>query len=209
MDNIFHGTQISDNHSGSISESTIQPEGDPFDLEELRPSQDFTVSTGVKKLITTVPTRKPHRQEFIRVHPDPTWRLETVALELKEEREVYLVDRALWAELPGDLSPRVLVTAISWQGVVFIWPLRLPGADGRQDVWSRSALEAAQHAMGQWVKVAANMALGAYEVYTAQGPLPEPEWSPVTFQELLQIAFKDRFIRDIDHPVLRKLRGEL
>jgi hypothetical protein len=135
--------------------------------------------------------------------------LETVALELKEEREVYLVDRTLWAELPGDLSPRLLVTTSTRQGVVLIWPLRLPGADGRQDPWSRSALEAAQIAMQRWIKVVANMALGAYEVYAAEGTLSDPEWPALTFAELLKIGFKDRFIREVDHPVLRKLRGEL
>jgi hypothetical protein len=160
-------------------------------------------------LLTTVPLRKQHRHEFLQVHPDPAYRLETMVLELKEECEFYLVDRSLWAELPGELSPRLLVTAINRQGVVFIWPLRLPGADGRQDSWSRSALEAAQLAMHRWVKVVANMALGAYEVYAAEGNLPDPEWPALSFAELLKIAVKDRLIRERDHPVMRKLRGEL
>jgi hypothetical protein len=27
--------------------------------------------------------------------------------------------------------------------------------------------------------------------------------------EILEIAFKDKYIKDLDHPVLRKLRGEI
>src|SRR5262249_48800525 len=156
----------------------------------------------------TVPVRKPNRQEFVRVHPDPEWRLETAVLELKEERETYLVDPGLWADLPGEIVPKVLFTAVNRQGVVFLWPARLPGEDGKQDEWNRSALEAAQLATDSWVRVPANMSLGAYEVYQATGDLPEPAWPDGGFQKLIEVAFKDRFIRALDHPVIRKLRGE-
>jgi hypothetical protein len=42
-----------------------------FDPSVLRLSQNFSEATGVKKLVTTVPVRKPNKQDFIRVHPDP------------------------------------------------------------------------------------------------------------------------------------------
>ena len=41
------------------------------------------------------------------------------------------------------------------------------------------------------------------------GKLPEPEWPEKDFQSLVDIAFKDRYIRELDHPALRRLRGEL
>jgi hypothetical protein len=53
------------------------------------------------------------------------------------------------------------------------------------------------------------MSLGAYELYTATGSLPDPEWPETPFPELLKIAFKDRFITDRNHPILRRLRGEV
>ena len=122
-----------------------------FDLKRLRLSQDFPSQVG-KKAILTVPVRKPDRQWFIRVHPEPTWRLETAVLELKEERETYIVDPDMWPELPGELVPKVLFTAINRQGVVFLWPVRLPGEDGRGNAWHRSALQAADLAMTGWVR---------------------------------------------------------
>ncbi len=130
-------------------------------------------------------------------------------LELKEEGETYLVDQNLWGELPGELIPKVLYMVINRQGVLTLWPIRLPGEDGRHDAWNRSALEAAEMAQKQWVRVAANMSLGAYEVYPATADIPEPEWPDTTFQEILRVAFKDRFIRSLDHPVVRRLRGEI
>ena len=124
-----------------------------FDVSKLRLSQDFASNVGVKKALLTVPVRKPDRQSFVRVHPDPQYRLQTAVLELKEDRETYLVDPDLWNEMPGDVIPMELFTAITRQGVLFLWPVRLPGEDGRQLEWHRSAFEAAEMAMGKWVKV--------------------------------------------------------
>jgi hypothetical protein len=78
-----------------------------FDLDSLRLSQNFGSIIGVQKLLTTVPVRRPHRQEFIRVHPDELWRVQTAVLEVKEDRETYLVDRSLWSELTGEIVPKI------------------------------------------------------------------------------------------------------
>jgi hypothetical protein len=92
---------------------------------------------------------------------------------------------------------------------LFFWPIKLPGPDGRRDEWSRSALKAADLASRQWVRVVANMGLGAYDVFQATGNLPDPDWPDMPFRDLLHIAFKDHFIADANHPILRKLRGEV
>jgi hypothetical protein len=184
---------------------------DPFDPESLRLSSDFAAGVGVKQALLAVPVRKPAKSWFVRVHPDPAYRLQTAVIELKEDGETYLVAPRLWPDLAAEstFSPRALFTAINRQGVVFIWPVRLPGPDGRLDEWSRTALDAAEMAAKGWVRIAANMPLGAYDVFRATGQLPEPEWPDVPFRELLCIAFRDRFIQSLDHPVLRRLRGEV
>ena len=58
-------------------------------LENLRIGQNFSDAIGVKKQITTIPIRKPNRQDFIRVHNDESYYLETVILEIKEDRALY------------------------------------------------------------------------------------------------------------------------
>ncbi len=178
-----------------------------IDLDQLRLSQDFAGAVGVKKAIITVLVRKPDRQTFVRVHPEASWRLETAVLELKDERETFVVKPELWPDLSGELVPKVLLTTVNRQGVISLWPIRLPGQDGRHDEWNRSALEAAHLAMRGWVRVAANMSLGAYEVFQATADLPPPEWPEEGFQHLVDVAFKDRFIQTLDHPVIQRLRG--
>lgn len=184
---------------------------DPFDVDSIRLSQDFHQDLGVKRALLTIPVRKPDGTWFFRVQPGEEYRLQTVVLELKEEREIYLVSRALWDKLSTEncFSPRVVFTAINRQGTLFLWPIRLPRPDGRQDNWSASALEAAKMGMNKWTRMTANMNLGAYEVFTATGTIPEPEWPDEPFEEILRIAFKDRFIEGHDHPVLKRLRGEV
>ena len=105
----------------------------PFDPDRLRLSQNFGERVGVKKLLTTVPVRKPDSQEFVRVHPYSESRLDTAVLFLKDERETFLVDPALWSDLPGQLVPKTLFTTITRQGTLLLWPIRLPGEDGRLD----------------------------------------------------------------------------
>ncbi len=176
-------------------------------ISSLRLTQDFAAGLGVKKALITVPVRKPNAQEFVRVHPDENYRLETMVLELKEDREIYVVAQELWSELAGELSPRVLYTTINRQKVITLWPVRLPGPDGRTDNWSASALQAAEKAQTAWVRVASNMSLGAYEVFEATGQIPEPEWPAESFETLLGVAFRGSYIQSLDHAVVRRLRG--
>lgn len=175
-------------------------------LSNLRLSQDFGASLGVKKQLVTVPVKKPDRQVFFRVHPE--WQLHAAVLEVKEDGQMFVVDPEIAEEVGSEVSPRMIVPAVTRQGVTILWPLRLPGSDGRLDDWGRSAMAAADAARTQWVRMAANRALGAYEIFTGTMPA-EPQWPDVTFDELVQVAFKDHFIEDLNHPVLKGLRGEL
>jgi hypothetical protein len=178
------------------------------DLSALRISQDFQATCGVKKALLTVPVRKPAKEWFIRTNAQ--LRIETCVLELKEDRETYLVAPALWSELASEstFGPRALFVAMNRQNVLFVWPIRLPGSDGKIDDWNRSALEAASMADTRWVRVASNLNLGAYDVFEATADWPEPDWPDLPFNEILRVAFKGRVIEDLSHPVLKRLRGE-
>ena len=180
---------------------------DPFDLAKLRVSPDFLETTNVKKLLTTVPVRKPGPQDFIRVHPSPAYRDLMAFLELKEDRETYLVDLGEVPELQGECFIATLFTAITRTGVLFLWPVRVPAAEGRTNDWHVSAAAAAEQAMKSWVRLKSNMSLRAYELFLAESKIPDPEWPEHTFSELYRIAFRDRLINRPDHPVIKRLRG--
>ena len=100
-----------------------------------------------------------------------------------------------------------LVPTISRQSALFIWPVPLPSEDGRRNAWTDTAQEAMRLAQEHWVRLMPDMGLGAYCIYRAEGQLSDPVWPDKSFEELLEIAFKDRVIDSPDHPVVRRLRG--
>jgi len=181
-----------------------------INLSALRISQDFLEQGGgAEKIITTIPVRKPERQVFVRVHPDPAFKFQTFLLEVKEDNSTYLVDRSIWEHVSDLVAPKVLLTEMSRQGDLFLWPIKLPGADGRSDRWSESALVAAKHAETTWLRVSANMGLGGYDVFKAMAELPEPQWPDMDMNQIINLAFRDRFIDSPSHDVIRRLRGEI
>jgi hypothetical protein len=185
------------------------PTPNPFDnLSALRLDQSYPDTVGVKKLLTTVPVRKPNRQDFVRVHPDPRYRLTPAAIiEVKEDREVYLVTPEMTQVVPGEFVVVTLFTTINRQGTLHLWPVKLPNPEGRHNEWHRSAAEGAERAMKKWVRVTASMSLRAYEIFEANGELPDPVWPDFSFQEILKIAFRDRLVERADHPLVQRLQG--
>jgi hypothetical protein len=184
-----------------------QEELNPFAAENLRLSQAFAEQMPVKKLLTVVPVRKPAAQEWIRVHPDPEFHQNVAMIELREDREFFIVTRELVPELITECKSYTLYLAINRQGVAFLWPVRLPDPDGKDLAWWQSAREAADRAAKSWTRLQANMSLGAYDIWEPQSDLGEPEWPEPGFWDLVKIAFKKNLIGTLDHPVVKRLRG--
>jgi hypothetical protein len=138
--------------------------------------------------------------------------MDTLALEYDNgrERDTYLVRPQIAGLIAQDVRPVRLHVCINKRQAVFIWPAKLPqdGNDaGRR--WTESALMAADEAKRLWVKLAGNRDLGAYEYFRAKGDLGDPQWPDKSFRDLLEMAFRDRDINRVDHPVIRELAGEL
>jgi hypothetical protein len=93
------------------------------------------------------------------------------------------------------------------QGVLSIWPVKLPNPDGRHNACQTSAAEAAELAMGRWIRIVPNMALGANEIFAATGSLQDPVWPSIAFEEILNIAFRDRSVTELSHPLVKRLHG--
>jgi hypothetical protein len=182
---------------------------DPFDLTSLRLKSSFVETAGVKKLLTTVPSRRPSPQDFVRVRSEPAFRDNFAMIELKDDREDYLVRPELVPDLANEVSYATIFTVINRQGVPFLWPVKLVTPDSKRNDWARSAREAAEMAMTRWVRLKANMSLGAYEIHVAESEIADPVWPDVSFTELLRIAYWDRMIASLDHPVVKRLRGQV
>jgi hypothetical protein len=180
---------------------------DPFDPDSLRVSGDVN-AIGAERLILRLPVRKPGKQEFFRVNTDPTFRLSCAILELKDEREFYLVTPEALHVLEEDVRYVDLRLCRSRQGISFFWPVPMPSPDGRRNSWNESAREAAKIAESGWIRMISNMAEGSYSVYRATGTIPDPDWPDKSMRELIELAFKDgKLINSEDHPVVQQLYG--
>jgi hypothetical protein len=183
---------------------------DPFDPAALHLGADYSEGLGVRKVISTVPVRKPNKSEWFQVRPGPQWRLQTALLEVEAgvDRAVYLVARELWADLSGEISPALVLTCTNRAGDLFLWRVKLPGPDGRTNTWTESALRIAQAAETTWCRMVADTTNGHYTHFEPAAELPEPKWPDgLDFHQILKIAFRDKFIDSADHAILRALRG--
>jgi hypothetical protein len=195
-----------------IKEANNVVEGSqPSDIwspEVLRIDQSVLSTGAAKKLLTTVPVRKPNKQDFVRVNPNPAYRLTVGLIELKDNRETFLVLPAVSQDLSeSEFFLATLYLTINRQKVLSVWPVKVPATDGRSNEWHASAAAAAERAMHNWIRLAANMSLGAYEISEAIANYGQPEWPNLSFMEILKIAFKNRLIESSDHAVIQQMRG--
>lgn len=183
----------------------------PTNLEKMKLSQDFSAVAAVRPVITSVAVRKPRKHEFVRVRAGVEWRLETGCFVDTETDEYYMVAPELWPTMSGDITPTALVLAISRDSPVpFLWRLKLPSSDGRPNRWNESAIEAARLAESQWLRCVADLSDGCYVPFVAVAKFPEPDWPvDLTMADFLRRGFQGRYIQDISHPCLKKLRGEI
>jgi hypothetical protein len=176
-------------------------------LDALRLSPEAASLSGTNEVLTHIPVRKPNRHEFVRTHPDQDMWFNTGIFEDKEEREVFFVTPAMRDALVGEIKPVTLAVTINRQSVLSLWPLKLPTEEMRYNAWSETAREAAELAKSRWISMRADMSLGGYRIYKAEGLLSEPVWPDKSLNEILEIAFRDRIVDRENHPVVRRLRG--
>ena len=178
---------------------------DRVTLSELMvdPNKLGTTST---KMTLTASAGKPNRGTYFRVNPDPHFSMISSGLKA-DDGSLYLVTDIVRDALRDEVTYYQLHTTMTRAGGLGIWHISMPGTAGRMTDWTRSALEAANMAMKDWIRIRANMSIGAYEVHRLLVTIPEPEWPDLTYEEILNLAFKDRIITSIDHPLVRQLRG--
>jgi len=155
---------------------------------------------------TNIPVKKPGKKNFFRIHPDPSYRLYDVGVIEEEGGDVYLVDAGL--DLPDDVTHFVshvnLLTAVSHHGKLFVWYFK-----NTDTSWASSALRVARRAQEEWIRIKADFESGGYNIFTAPEPLrsKKPVFPSMSPEEIFTLAFDNRMIATVDHPVIQRLRG--
>lgn len=186
---------------------------DFFDWDKIALPQNYQESTGVRKLISRIPVERPNPHEFVRVHPDLSY--QASVFEDRLDKEIFvLMDPHLQEELFSELVFKIFHPYVNQRGVLKLWPIRLPNADGKLDSYNRTALEAVKVAKQKWIRIKSNRDLGGYDLFVAENQAVPPKWpdiisEPKAMYLILEIAFRENRIFDVNHPVIRRnLRGE-
>jgi len=195
-----------------VSGTPLPAAPDPFDAKAMRLPPAFEHNAGVRKIISTIPVRNPHKQEWIRVHPGEGFSDNFGVIILKDDNEFYLLHPHFVSAYENEMTRVRIFVCMSMNKVLFLWAAKLPGSGHKNaDSWNNSAIEAAEAAMKRKVRVQSNKALGAYEHYFSDNPTPEndPVWpSDLTYTDMIRIAFvkPGRFIDSHEHEVIKLLR---
>jgi hypothetical protein len=179
------------------------------DLKALRLPPNYGATLGVKKLLTNVPVGKPSKEKFFRTHPSDDMTFPAMVLENKEAIEFYLVVPEVAQEISALVRPVMLHAAIDRQNNVFLIVVPLPGEDGTRDPWHESRAQAVEYAKTAWIRIGANMLLKGYDVFEAEGVLPQPVWPAYDIEALVQVAFRGKIITSLDHPIVQSLLGRI
>jgi hypothetical protein len=196
----------------NLPPTTPSPEGFFNDMEALKLSlQDAGLTDVTEEVLMRVPVRKPMKHEYFRVRQGADNCFSTLLYEDRETREYYFVAPSMISKLRGiaDVTVATLVQFMTKQKVLGIFPLKIGTDSNVRTGWQDTALAAAELAKTSWIRMQADMALAGYRVLKAKGDLGEPEWPATPFNELLDVAFKDRVIDTEDHPIFNKLLGRL
>jgi hypothetical protein len=178
-------------------------------LDALRVTQNDPLQ--VERLILNVPVRKPPRDEFIRVHPSLDYRLQTTLAKDPDTGEQFLVlpkARGALADL-GDFKTVDLRLYVNRRADPAFWPLPVQNPNTNPNHWTETARQGAVAAETRWVRIVPDMASRCYKLLAATGDLDDPQWPTDSLNTLLEKAFRDRLIESDDHPLVRRLLGEL
>jgi hypothetical protein len=207
------GDSITHNHTkefgGSQPASTSPASGSKFDPKLYRQAQNVRMDESNamnRKLQTVIPVRKPSKKQFVFVHPDPDYRANGMpTIEDETTGEIYLLAANL--EFPADIENKVdflnLAAAITTEGSVFLWHYK-----NSTNSWSESARIAIREASRRWVRVIPDKSSNGYILESPMVAPAAPTWPVLSFTEMIETAFGARYIDSLNHPLVKKLRGD-
>ena len=83
-----------------------------------------------------------------------------------------------------------------------LWALKLDPPDGKANRWNKSALNILELAeSGKWVRIVSTKKHYRHQVSKKTFDEVPPKFTDRTFNELVNIAFKDRIVTTLDHEI--------
>lgn len=195
-------------------EASAVPPGvtyNPLKLSSLR------TKSGVLKGVWTDPSRvpiytRPEVNTWVRTRPDDEYHEYTDIIDLlvatnasnsSDRNPIYAVTEDVLPELERWLKPhRVMVGRTYHDKVLFLWARALSTGG---NTWTDSVIVAMDEALTDWISLETDHSLGEYKRHHGSPNWEEPKWPDQTLEDVINLAFRDRTINSLDHPVAKRL----
>jgi hypothetical protein len=187
-----------------------------FDFKSLKITEDMP-----QPVTRPAEVRYMKPKDFFRIMPaivdGKEWRLVTNILEVsgiaKPYDGAYIVSPNLWSYVREELKQKLTLTTLYvgityTSGSVFITGVPVDTGERSYSAFHSSRVFIYELAVAQWVKMITGE--GEYIHETPRGELAEPVF-PDNLEDIyaaIELAFRDKLIDDIDHVVLKRIRGD-
>jgi hypothetical protein len=161
----------------------------------------------VEERSSVVEFGKPPKGIYFTVPPEPTkpWRDRAFYFLLEMEgRDPLIVapDIANQKKEEDVIRPVLIVRYVTMAGEEGLWVLKLDPPDGKSNRWNTSALNILELASsGKWVRMVSAKNYYRHSVSKRTFEQVPPKFTDRSFQDLIDIAFKDRTVTTLDHEI--------
>jgi len=181
-----------------------------FDLSEFYVPQG--VSEGdisAEKILTSVPIRKAKKAEFVRSHADIAYQREFYLYEDKDgDGAYYVVHPRLVSEITAFVAQYLIVLCVNSNDVPFFFPVKL--SDTKMNAKHKAnALQFVELTKTKWTRRTWNETAGEHDLFVAKNMAKEPVFPDESIEDLLKLAIRGGMIKSTDHPLYKKLLGEM
>ena len=180
---------------------------DGIDLSEFTPEEaDITIPSKIKP--TMIPIGRRDDQTWIQYHKE--WMFRLNCIKRKADKTYFVVERKALPYCKEWVKPFKFFIGVTASNAIFLLDVPEDTEDdkGFGRSWHESAQQTVIAGREGWIRVVSNRSAGGYDVKYPEGNIGEPTWPDVTLEEILNIAFRDRIIKDGEHKLIKDLRGQ-
>jgi hypothetical protein len=177
-------------------EDLFLDEGEEFEEEE--------------PILTSCPCRPPRSSDVFRVRPGKAWRAEVFIVDYRGDNAAiphgnYVIARNLERAFKKFGRKYLILTCVTGMGQMFLWPIKI--VQGLGDSWYKSDLRIAKDAETHWLRFLGSDG-NAHQAGRSKREWGEPRWQGENLFALVNMAFDERIVSAMSHPLCHQYEIE-
>jgi hypothetical protein len=167
----------------------------------------------VKREQLVIPEGRP-KDTFFRIDPRPEMQMPVSIFEYAPagqlSKDTYLLTPDVADYLGHRAKHAIIRVCMCRPAVMRLWAVKVPEVErGQPNGYVTSAWEALHVLEKLWACLVMNESRTGYDVLLAETQWPEPMWRDGSIASLIAKAYRGRFVDNLDHELIQKLRGRI